>query len=71
MNTALPTGIEARVLAALALHEPQRICQVHHLAISPTHTCAGPVFYRCPTCAQTRATPCRTWRTLTGQETPA
>ena len=56
--------------ATLALHHPEAICRVHHITISPSHTCAEPLLYRCATCARTSPQPCRTWRTLTGMDKP-
>ena len=52
------------------LHHPDPICAAHHQHLSPQHTCAGPLLYRCATCARTSPQPCRTWRTLTGKDTP-
>lgn len=52
------------------LHHPEAICLIHHITISPSHTCAAPHLYRCATCARTSPQPCRTWRTLTGRDMP-
>lgn len=65
-----PVAMRQRVDATLALHHPDPICAAHHITISPTHTCDGPHLYRCASCARTAPQPCRTWRTLTGKDTP-
>ena len=64
-------SVEERVAAALALHEPVRICVNHHITQQAVlHDCGGPYLYRCSTCARTRSTPCRTWQALTGKDLP-
>ena len=64
------TNLETRVAATLVLHHPEPICEIHRIVISSTHTCEGPLVFRCATCAATRPQPCRTWRVLTGQDMP-
>ena len=63
-------NLNSRVDATLALHHPEAICLIHHITISPSHTCAEPLLYRCATCARTSPQPCRTWRTLTAKDKP-
>ena len=64
------TEQQQRIAATVALHDPDPICAAHHQHLSPQHSCAGPLLYRCATCARTSPQPCRTWRTLTGRDTP-
>jgi len=59
-------GLEARIAAALKLHEAFPICTVHYQA----DDCGEPKLWRCFVCRQTRPQPCRTWRSLTGKDNP-
>jgi len=59
-------GLERRIRAALALHEPAPICTKHFQA----DDCGEPRMFRCFICRQTRPQPCRTWRALTDKDMP-